>query len=367
MDVVLPKNSLTMTEATIVEWLVGEGEAVSAGAPLFIMETEKSEVEVEAVASGTLQAILCPAGTVASAGTVIAVVDTGDSDSSWTTVVGGERSVAPAALELAQHLGIDINDVRGSGVNGRVIEVDVLKHATSKDSAGVSGGNRDTEGSQAANPEAKVNGKSSSADDVPSRKADFTRNRVIGNQSTMWSVNVPTFYLASSLSIAKSRNLNDASISDLLIVAAAKAAREVQVANGFVTNEGEVRIYDEVRIGLLVRDKDALLPLVFADPDRMSLSELHAKRRKLMSQVGGDTLPSDATRWPTLVISNIGRPGVDWFTAVLFPGTSVTIAVGSSGRSEPNVEMVLTCDHRVLDGVDAAEFAAAMDRAISEL
>jgi len=53
LDVVLPKNSLTMTEAEIIEWLVPIGGQVVAGQPLFVMETEKSQVEVEAVGVGS--------------------------------------------------------------------------------------------------------------------------------------------------------------------------------------------------------------------------------------------------------------------------------------------------------------------------
>jgi hypothetical protein len=63
VDVVLPKNSLTMTEAEILEWYAEEGSAVTAGEPLFLMETEKSQVDVEAAASGTLTEIRAQPGT----------------------------------------------------------------------------------------------------------------------------------------------------------------------------------------------------------------------------------------------------------------------------------------------------------------
>ena len=60
-QVVMPKLGLTMTEATLIEWLKADGDPVKKGEPLFVLESEKSTLEIEAPASGTLQ-ILVPAG-----------------------------------------------------------------------------------------------------------------------------------------------------------------------------------------------------------------------------------------------------------------------------------------------------------------
>jgi pyruvate dehydrogenase E2 component (dihydrolipoamide acetyltransferase) len=72
---------------------------------------------------------------------------------------------------------------------------------------------------------------------------------------------------------------------------------------------------------------------------------------------------------PTFVISNLGTYGVDWFTAVLFPGNAMTLAVGRAevGDGSATVQAVLTCDHRIVDGVDGAEFLAALERAVQEV
>ncbi len=357
MDVVLPKNSLTMTEAEIVEWYVDEGGTVIAGEPLFLMETEKSQVDVEAAVSGTLLEIRAQPGVRAAAGEVIAVIDTGQADSSFTSSPAA-RSVASAAAELAEALGIDIDTVRGSGSGGRVIEEDVLKAAQAATDAA----------SSASRPAADATASSSAAAAPQSRPAGFSKKRAAGNRSTQWAAAVPTFHLSAVVRLPSGGRSGAATMSDLLVAAGARAAREVPVANAFVDDEGEVRLYDEVRVGLLVRDDDALLPLVFADADRTDLGELHTRRRELMAQIGDGALPAAATAWPTLVISNVGRPSVRSFTAVLFPGTSVTVAVGGLGAHGPDrAEVVLTCDHRVLDGVDAADFAAAFDTYLCEI
>ncbi len=345
VDVLLPKNSLTMTEAEVLEWYVGEGEQAVAGEPLFLMETEKSQVVVEATASGRLTAIHCKAGDTAAAGEVIAVLDVGDEPGTLiVTAAGAERQVAPSAAELAAQLGIDLRSVRGSGSGGRVIEEDVVKAA------------------QDGSPTAPAAGATHPGSTLPvsSRPATASKARTAGNRATVWAADVPTFNLAVTVTVPATPRPEGATVSDLLIAAAAVAAQQVPVANAYVGDDATVRLYDEVRVGLLVRDGDALVPLVFPAADTADLSALHSRRQELMAGIGGGQLPASATSWPTLVVSNIGRPAVRWFTAVLYPGTALTMAVGGVNAAGPDrAEVVVTCDHRVMDGLDAADFCAA--------
>lgn len=75
VKVKIPKLGLTMTEATIVEWRKAVGEAVAAGEPLLVIETEKAEVEVESPATGTLVEILGQTRSVHPIGGIVAVID----------------------------------------------------------------------------------------------------------------------------------------------------------------------------------------------------------------------------------------------------------------------------------------------------
>ena len=68
-DIILPKIGFSMTEGEIAEWLAADGQQVSAGDPLFVLEADKSATEVESPASGTLRIVreageTCPVGTV---------------------------------------------------------------------------------------------------------------------------------------------------------------------------------------------------------------------------------------------------------------------------------------------------------------
>jgi pyruvate/2-oxoglutarate dehydrogenase complex dihydrolipoamide acyltransferase (E2) component len=74
-EIILPKLGFSMTEGTIVEWLIEEGGSVEEGAPLYTLEADKATQEVEAPASGTLR-ILVPGGEEdLPAGTVIGHIE----------------------------------------------------------------------------------------------------------------------------------------------------------------------------------------------------------------------------------------------------------------------------------------------------
>lgn len=77
--IVMPKLGQTDDDGTIVSWLVEEGGEVELGDPLLVVETDKTQVEVECVAEGVLLKIVVPAGTTVDAGTIIAYIgETGD-------------------------------------------------------------------------------------------------------------------------------------------------------------------------------------------------------------------------------------------------------------------------------------------------
>ena len=73
-EVLLPKIGFNMNEGEVKEWLIQDGQAVTEGQPLYLLEAEKSANEVEAPATGKLK-ILKPAGEVYEVGTVIGMIE----------------------------------------------------------------------------------------------------------------------------------------------------------------------------------------------------------------------------------------------------------------------------------------------------
>lgn len=169
----MPKFGMTMTEGTLVEWRFDVGSTVERGAILFVIESEKAEIEVEATASGLLRHIYVePGRTVACGSLLAALTDTGeeafdaqafhaehdtpepataarpvraaapasDRPASATSSSGagsglhaGRRAVAPAARALARELGLDTAVIPGSGPGARVTRADVEAWAAARE------------------------------------------------------------------------------------------------------------------------------------------------------------------------------------------------------------------------------------------
>ncbi len=154
--VILPKQGLQMTEGLISKWLVDEGEEVTAGKPLFEMETDKLTITIDAQVNGTLLKILHPAGDTVEITKPIAIIgDPGDQtdniaegDTSDTTSVSAVVKVIPSmqptqshsknatvtqkilstplARTTAKSLGIEISTIEPTGPLGVIVERDVI-------------------------------------------------------------------------------------------------------------------------------------------------------------------------------------------------------------------------------------------------
>ncbi|MCC6178980.1 MAG: 2-oxo acid dehydrogenase subunit E2 [Chloroflexi bacterium] len=155
-QVTMPMLGLTMEEGTITEWLKQPGDAVTKEEPLFVVETDKSAVEVGAPASGVLSQIIVQVGQTASVSAPIAVIaQPGEAVEApaaaaapaapasapaapapsatasapvaapASAALGDRQAVSPRARRVAQELGVDVGTVAGSGPGGRVVEKDV--------------------------------------------------------------------------------------------------------------------------------------------------------------------------------------------------------------------------------------------------
>ena len=150
VPILAPPLSQTMDTVTIVEWLKQPGDTVTQGEPLYVIETDKANLEVEAPASGVLAEILAAAGTevkvksvigtltapgesavapVAAASAPAAVVTPAAVAPVPAAVISGPRSgrlfASPRARQLAKAESVDLAAVRPTGPRSMVVERDV--------------------------------------------------------------------------------------------------------------------------------------------------------------------------------------------------------------------------------------------------
>ncbi|MDQ2996686.1 MAG: 2-oxo acid dehydrogenase subunit E2 [Chloroflexota bacterium] len=127
-DYLLPPLPFGSAEYTIVRWLKRAGDAVDAGEPLLVVANDRVEAALPAACVGMLERILAVEGTTVAAGVQVATIvastaaHSGDlSDSAQSTV-----RISPVARRIANSTKVDITQLQGTGVSGRIMKIDVL-------------------------------------------------------------------------------------------------------------------------------------------------------------------------------------------------------------------------------------------------
>ena len=184
------------------------------------------------------------------------------------------------------------------------------------------------------------------------------------------SASIPQFGIDADVDLTKLVALRDAeeavfSIGDAIIRAAALALRAHPDLNASFDDDAVVR-HADVDLGLGIIGSEGLMVVVMRGADRLSMSAVGAERRRLAEAAEQGKLRGDEVMGATFVISNLGPAGVSRFQALLVPPAAAILAVGTAqdrlrlteGRVEgfQALTVCLTCDHRVVDGLDGARF-----------
>jgi pyruvate dehydrogenase E2 component (dihydrolipoamide acetyltransferase) len=404
-QVVMPKLGLTMTEATLVEWLKADGDPVEKGEPLFVLESEKSTLEIEAPASGVLH-ILIPAGQTVPVQTPIAEIAYQGSGSRYEvrdSPIPDTRSLvsaSPKARALARRLGISLAGIAASGVRGMVVAADVERAAETAipkaspvarrlaaqagvDLSAVAGSGpggrimrQDVEGALARPPEP-------SPLPVDSEAQPFTGLRAVIAErlSASWRerphVTLTTETDATNLVSARqqlSAEVGQKVAYDALLVAlVARALREFPYMNVRLTERGIERLA-QINVGVAVDTERGLLVPVVHDAVAKSLLQVQRALAELVERaLVGRSLPDDLSGG-TFTITNLGMFEIDAFTPIINPPESAILGVGrivakpvvhstGSGQAVDRQVVVrdmmalsLSFDHRLIDGAPAARF-----------
>ena len=390
--IILPQWGMGMNDGEIVKWLKGIGDPVAKGDQLVEIESSKVNAEVEATADGTLGRIDVEEGRIVDVGTVLGyVLEAGESDSDLPDVAiilgsastpapvatpapaaadpattapkGGKQIVTPRARRLAKELGVDLAGVTGTGPSGRVTEDDVraAESGASAPAAAAPGGS-------APLPESVV----------PVKEAiKLAGLRGIIARRMSESAAVPTVTLSTHTdvtdAIAFQRELVGAwrkhklrpQYQDLVIAAVARALKETPAANAHLIGD-ELRILDEVNLGIAMAVPEGLLVPVIKNADQKSLLEIAQEVRNLARKAKANSLSIDEMTGSTFSITNLGSYDIEGFNPLLnLPETGI-LGVGSVGEVPAVIDgeivvrsvghLNLAFDHRAWDGAPAAEF-----------
>jgi pyruvate dehydrogenase E2 component (dihydrolipoamide acetyltransferase) len=412
----MPKMSDTMQEGVIAAWHKKVGDKVSSGDLLAEVETDKATMELESYEDGVLLHIGIEEGNSVPVDGVIAVI--GEKGADYQALLQAEEAgsdgqeakaeadapatsqapaeavapsgqgaqqtgeaaassdddsrikASPLARKMAQEKGFNLNQIKGTGPEGRIVKKDVEEFKPSA--------------APAAQPQAAPGQK---ADKQPSiqlpqvvgeeryeDKKISQMRKTIAKRLAESKFTAPHFYLTMEIDMDKAISARESlnqispvkiSYNDMVIKAAALALRRHPDVN--VSWQGDTMRYNQhVNIGVAVAVPEGLLVPVVRFADTKTLSHISAEVKDLGGKAKNKQLQPKDWEGSTFTISNLGMFGIDEFTAIINPPDACIMAVGGikqtpvvkGGQIVPGniMKVTLSCDHRAVDGAVGAAF-----------
>ncbi|MBW4637965.1 MAG: 2-oxo acid dehydrogenase subunit E2 [Gloeocapsa sp. UFS-A4-WI-NPMV-4B04] len=415
-EVFMPALSSTMTEGKIVSWVKSPGEKVEKGETVVVVESDKADMDVESFYEGYIATILVPAGDSASVGSAIALVaeteaeietaqqqansgaaQSGTEDATTspgqiadiaTTVATADPTtpvtsqngadsndrimVSPRARKLAKELKVELTTLKGSGPHGRIVAEDV--------EAAAKGGTSSTTPvtTTPAVPPAPI--VKSAPAPVPAPVAvtpgqvvpmNTLQNAVVRNMVA--SLQVPIFHVGYTITtdeldkLYKQIKSKGVTMTALLAKAVAMALQKHPLVNASYSEQGIVyRTGINIAVAVAMEDGGLITP-VLQNADQLDIYSLSRNWKALVERARAKQLQPEEYNSGTFTLSNLGMFGVNTFDAILPPGQGSILAIGASRPQvvatsdgllgvRQQMQVNITCDHRIIYGATAAAF-----------
>ena len=405
----MPQLSDTMTEGTLIRWLVKVGDKVDVGDPLAEVETDKATMEMVAFDEGTIGAIYMDEGTKSPVGETLAVIieegeevpekpasgeqssPNDDSESKESSSPeepesnGGETNestptensegkrikASPLAKKIAKSKGVDLNKIKGSGPGGRIVKKDLeTAGSTSSQAAPIT---------PAPKPKQTLT--------QEDQRISLSGMRSIIAQRLLESkTQIPHFYLNIEINAQPLMDLrkqansaagehdNKFTVNDFILKAVANAAASVPQVNASFDGDSIVQ-FGSVNLSVAIAVDDGLVTPVISGANKKSLLEISLAVKDLAERARSKKLSPDEFSGGTITVSNLGAYGIDNFDAIINPPQAAILSIGSikntpvvsdEGNIVPGLIMKvgMSCDHRVIDGAVGAEYLAELKKRI---
>lgn len=405
-EVFMPALSSTMTEGKIVSWVKAPGDKVEKGETVVVVESDKADMDVESFYAGYLANIIVPAGESAPVGAAIALVAETEAEiaqaQSTTTAKAtpaaqpipvaapsapepvaakaapiadsaskrnGRSVISPRARKLAKDNKVDLSNVRGSGPHGRIIaeDVEVLMGKTPLATQVVQAPVTATISTPVSSTPAAP------ATITPGQVVPLTTLQNAVNRNMLASLTIPSYRVGYTITtdgldkLAKQLKSKGVTMTALLAKAVALTLQKHPLINAHFTDAG-INYPAGINIAVAVSmPGGGLITPVLANADQVDIYSLSRIWKDLVERARNKQLQPHEYTTGTFSISNLGMFGVDRFDAILTPGQGAIMAVGASRPQvvatsdgmlgvKQQMQVNLTCDHRVIYGADAAGF-----------
>ena len=381
----MPKMGDGMSEGTLLSWKKKDGDEVRSGEVIAEIETDKSNVDIEAEDAGVLRIRVQPGSTVPVGEIIATIGDTAApvaaksaakpaaapqpkaAEAPKPAIIPGNNGhdrikASPLARRIAREQGIDIAQVKGSGPLGRVIEADINAFAKQRGSS---------------TPTAAPVAAAQPSGPAPAPVELSAIRKVIARRMVESKTQIPHFYVTVEIDMTEAaalreklnsydESLNKISFNDMVVKAAAKALVKVPQANASFQGE-KIQPGNGVHVGIAVALDDGLIVPVVRDADKLSLRTLAKTAKELAGRAREKKLQPSEYSGGTFTVSNMGGFGVDNFIAIIDPSQGAILAVSNIVKKpvvldddtiavRQRMNVTFSGDHRVMDGAVGAKF-----------
>ncbi len=414
-EVIMPKVDMVMETGTFVEWLKQEGECVNKGDPLFIISTDKANIEIESPGDGVLAGLKAqindvipvteviayllapgealPAKTVPQPAASIPAPLTDKAPIAVQPVAAaaevaepGKVRATPLARRLAEELGLDLTQIVGRGPRGRIHKADVLSFQKPQPTV-----ERTITPVAAPDP----NGSTPRTVPVPATQStpiplpDARRKQVvpiagprkiIAERMAYSAFTAPHITLSLRVDMTEAIRLRERVLEPLKAQTGQRVSYTAILARAVATvlprhpylnaslSDGNIILWDDIHLGIATSVEENLIVPVIREAQSRSLGQIVSAMADLTDRARNRRLTPSEMTGSTFTISNLGMFGIESFTAIINPPESAILAVGKmvdtpvahEGQMvlRPMMELTVSADHRVSDGATVARFLA---------
>ncbi|MCI0550604.1 MAG: 2-oxo acid dehydrogenase subunit E2 [Anaerolineae bacterium] len=390
--VLVPLLGEGVEEVTVIKWLKKEGDSVNELEPLLEVNTDKVDTEIPAPASGTVLKILAEEGLPAKVGATLAFigkpgesVEVSGGQVPSSTLPGGEEAqikevakpqtshatgdigfISPVVAKIAAEHRVNLQQVQGTGLNGRITKNDVLNFVeTGKSVIPVT---------QPSTPVAPVV--------TPVVGDQLIKHTVIRKQiaehmvmSKHTSPHVLTVMEADMSRVTRHRDVNkeifardgiNLTYTAYFMAAIVAGLKNYPIVNSSWTDEG-VLVHKAVNVGMATSlGEEGLIVPVIKDADNLSLLAMARAVNDLANRARSKKLQPDEVKGGTFTLTNHGISGSLFAYPVINQPQCGILGVGAMQKRvvviddaiaiRPMVYLSFVFDHRILDGARADAF-----------
>lgn len=437
-DVLMPELGESVTEGTVTTWLKAVGDTVEVDEPLLEVSTDKVDTEIPSPVAGTLLEILADEDDTVDVGGKLAVIGSGSAGGSKpkkdkkkdkaeapkeepkeekkpepkaaaeeepkaeekpkeepkpksaeseparpaapaeAAASGSSPYVTPLVRKIAEEKGVDLSQVEGTGVGGRIRKQDVLAAAEggSASGSGTSAAQAGGPSTKGVRPElAELRGTTKEANRIRKITALRTREALQSTAQLTQTFEVDMTRVAQLRDRVKAdfQAKHDTKLTFLPFYA--KAAVEALISHPNVNasyneDSNEITYHEQVNLGIAVDTEQGLISPVIKNAQDMSVADLAKAIVEIAGKARNRKLGPDDLSGGTFTITNIGSEGALFDTPILVPPQAAMLGTGAIVR-RPVVEtdddgesiairsmgyLPMTYDHRLVDGADAGRF-----------